>query len=119
MLWIPSALDWWHRNPTRTQVMSTSDLARVFGAEQWPKLKHASQKKHAGGRPTGMVEERVKEAESLLARIRQLGGKWGALRIAAREEYPNDDALAAYNRARKTLQHYRQYRKAKEQGPTE
>lgn len=113
MLWLPSVLDWWRRNPTRTATMSPSDLVRVFAAEQWSKLKPASPKRTVvGGRPKGMTPERIKEAESLLERIRQLGGKRGAIRIAAAQEYPMDDPASACGRARKTLNDYRQYQKS-------
>ena len=110
MLWLPRALDWWRRNPTRTQAMSPSDLARIFAAEQWPKLKPASAKRSdVGGRPKGMTQERIKEAQSLLERIKQLGGKRGDIRIAAAKQYPMDDPMAAYARARKILSNYKKH----------
>ncbi len=111
MLWIPRALDWWRRNPNRAQAMSGSDLGRLFAAEELPGLKSAQssvgRRKNIGGRPRGMSADRTKEAESLLARIKQLGGKRGAIRIASAQEYPRENPASAYDRARKTLRDYR------------
>lgn len=111
MLWLPRALDWWRRNPNRAQAMSGTDLGRLFAAEELPKLKSAGDStrraKHGGGRPKGMSTDRIKEAHRLLAHIKQLGGKRGAIRIASAKEYPKDNQASAYDRARKVLQDYR------------
>jgi hypothetical protein len=60
-----------------------------------------------GGRPSGMTEERIREARDLLAWIEKFGGERGAIKKAAAKVYPDADPGSRYDRARQTLADYR------------
>jgi hypothetical protein len=115
MFWMPRAIDWRRRNPTRAQAMTGTDLGRVFAAEELPKLKppKPAPKRDSGGRPAGMTPERFEEAQKLLAGINRLGGKRGAIKQAANEVYPGIDPTLRADRARQTLGDYRKQKREK------
>jgi hypothetical protein len=71
LLWMPRAIEWLRRNPTRAQAMSGADLGRVFEAEVLPKLKLKEGRKPG---PDKTPVEKTAEAE-IGRQVEELIGK--------------------------------------------